>query len=128
MPEHVFQEHLQLVEPFVRPSIPRNLNKRTHTAQDKLLVTLAWLAHCETLRSLGSKMGLLHARISVLCVCPGVKALRHLFLVNPPTKNIRWPRDEAAQATVMQGFKDRCKVPGCLGAIDGSLIPMKKPS
>jgi hypothetical protein len=54
--------------------------------------------------------------------------VRHLFLVNPPTKNIRWPRDETAQATVMQGFKDRCKVPGCLGAIDGSLIPMKKPS
>jgi hypothetical protein len=80
MPEHVFQELLQLVEPFVRPSIPRNPNQRTYTAQDKLLVNLAWLALCETLRS---KMGLPHASISVLCLRPGVKALRHLFLVNP---------------------------------------------
>jgi hypothetical protein len=28
----------------------------------------------------------------------------------------------------MRGFRDICKVPGCLGAIDGSLIPMRKPT
>jgi hypothetical protein len=125
MPEHVFRELLKLVEPFVRPSIPRNPSQRIYTAKDKLLVTLAWMAHCETLRSLGSKMGLPHASISLLCLRLGVQALRQLFLENPPTRNIKRPRDEAAQATVMQGFRDRCKVPGCLCAINGCLIPIK---
>jgi hypothetical protein len=28
----------------------------------------------------------------------------------------------------MKGFRDECGVPGCVGAIDGSLIPQRKPT
>jgi hypothetical protein len=56
------------------------------------------------------------------------QALRKVFINTPETKNIRWPVDPADQDKVMNGFRDKCKVPGCLGAIDGSVIPMKKPT
>jgi hypothetical protein len=125
MLEHVFQELLQLVEPFIRPSIPRNPNQRTYTAQDRLLVSHARLAHCETLQSLGSKMGLPYASFSVLCIRPGDKALRHLFLVNPQPRTSDGPETRQHRPLWCRDLRINAK---CLGAIYGSLIPMKKPS
>jgi hypothetical protein len=69
-----------------------------------------------------------HCSISEVCIHPTVDVLRKVFIENTATKNIKWPREPADQRRVMQGFRDRCKVPGCLVAIDGSLIPMRKPT
>jgi hypothetical protein len=101
---------------------------RTYTVREKVLVTLNFLAHCSTLRQMATKFGMPHCSLSVVCLHPTVQALRKVFINTPETKNIRWPVDPADQDKVMKGFRDQCKVPGCLGAIDGSLIPMKKPT
>jgi hypothetical protein len=126
--EAVFEELLAFVEPHMGPSVPQNPRKRTYTVWEKLLVTLSFLAHCSTLRQMATKFGRPHTSVSVLCIRPTVDTLRKVFICNPETKNIRWPVDPVDQERVMQGFRDNCKVPGCLGAIDGSLIPMRKPT
>jgi hypothetical protein len=62
------------------------------------------------------------------CLHPTVDTLRKVFIHTPETKNVRWPVGPADQVRVMQGSRDWCKVPGCLGAIDGSLIPIELPT
>jgi hypothetical protein len=128
MPEAVFDELFELVEPHMEPSVPQNSQQRTYTVREKLLVTLSFLAHCNTLRQMATKFGMPHSSLSVLCIRPTVNTFRKVFILTPETKNIRWPVDPEDQERVMQGFRDECRVPGCLGAIDGSLIPMKKPT
>jgi hypothetical protein len=128
MPEAVFEELLAFVEPHMGPSVPQNPRQRTYTVREKLLVTLSFLAHCSTLRQMATKFGMPHNSVSVLCIRPTVDALRKVFILTPETNNIRRPVDPVDQERVMQGFRDNCKVPGCLGAIDGSLIPMRKPT
>jgi hypothetical protein len=92
------------------------------------MVTLNFLVHCSTLRQMATKFGMPHNSVSALCVHPTVDTLRKVFIRTPETKIFRWPVGLVHQARVMQGFRARCKVPGCLGAIDGSLISMKKPT
>jgi hypothetical protein len=128
MPEGVFEELLGLVEPHMAPSIPQNIRQRTYTVKEKLLITLNFLAHCSTLRQMATKFGMPHCSVSVLCLHPTVQALHKLFINTAETKHIKWPVIPTDQDKVMQGFRDMCKIPGCLGAIDGSLIPTRKPA
>jgi hypothetical protein len=69
-----------------------------------------------------------HSSISELCLHPTVRALRYVFLEKAETKNICWPKTDVEQLRVMQGFRTAYGVPGCLGVIDGSLIPQRKPT
>jgi hypothetical protein len=112
----------------VSTSLPKNSNMRTHTAEDKLLVTHNFLAHCPSLRQMASKWGIPHCSISTLCLHPVVRALREIFVGNANTRNIVWPKAEDKQVSVMDGFKRRFPMPGCIGAVDGSLIPQRKPT
>jgi hypothetical protein len=126
MKELVFREQLAHVQPHVGTSQPKNSNIRTYTAEDKLLVTLNFLAHCSSLRQMATKWGIPHCSISTLCLHPVVRALQDIFVLNANTKNILWPKEDDEQVCVMDRFKKRCQLPGCIGAVDGSLIPQRK--
>jgi hypothetical protein len=129
MKEVVFLELLELVTPHLQPSIPQNIvSQRMYTIKEKLLVTLNFLAHCHTLRQMATKWGMPDCSISELCLHPTVRVLRYIFLQQAGTKNVCWAKGEEAQLRVMQGFRAAYALPGCLGAIDGSLIPLKKPT
>jgi hypothetical protein len=129
MTEAVFLELLALVTPHVQPSIPiSHASQRKYIDKEKLLVTLIFLAHCPFLRQMATKCGMPHCSISELCLHLLVRALPYIFLQQAGTKNVCWPKEEEEQIWVMQGFRAAHALPGCLGAIDGSLIPVKKPT
>jgi hypothetical protein len=93
-----------------------------------LMVALFFLAHCTTLRVLADVFGYPHNSISECCIYPVAQALCHVLLESADTKVIRFPRTEDAMNRIMAGFEERFRLPGCIGAIDGTAIPMKKPS
>jgi hypothetical protein len=116
MTEGVFSELLGLVKLHVGTSLPKNSNMRTYTAEDELLVTLNFLAHCPSLRQMATKWGMPHCSISTLCLHPVVSALQEIFVGKANTRNIVWPKEEDEQVSVMDGFKRRFQLPGCVGA------------
>jgi hypothetical protein len=88
MKEPVFRELLELVKKYVGTSEPRNSNIRTYTAEDKLLVTLNFFAHCPTLRQMATKWGMPHNSISAISLHPVVTALCKTFTRDANTRNI----------------------------------------
>jgi hypothetical protein len=110
----------------VGTSQPRNSKMRTYTAEDKLLVTLNFLAHCPALRQMASKWRMPHNSISVTCLRPVVTALRAMFARDANTRNIVWAKVGHTQRAVMEGFNKKFRLRGCMGPIDGSLIPPKE--
>jgi hypothetical protein len=128
MPEDAFLQLFQQVQPYLYCSTPKNTKQRTYTEKEKLLVTLIFLAHAPSLRQMASKWGMPHNSIAELCLHPTVFVLDWLFCESAQFKNIKWPSDEESEQRVMKGFRDECGVPGCVGAIDGSLIPQRKPT
>jgi hypothetical protein len=117
---------LELCTPFMHEKRPR-IGFRFYSRRTQLLVTLHFLAHCHTLRSVAEKFGLPHNSISQCCIHRGVAVLRYVFMVNAATKNVKWPRSSAQLLQTQSAFKSKFKLPGCVGAIDGSVIPIKKP-
>jgi hypothetical protein len=128
MKEPVFRELLALVQPHVGTSQPKNSNMRTYTAEEKLLVTLNFLAHCPSLRQMATKWGMPHCSISTLCLYPVVRALQDIFVRKANTQTILWSKEDDEQVRVIDGFKKRFQLPGCIGAVDSSLIPQRKPT
>jgi hypothetical protein len=133
MKEAAFLELLALVTQHLEPNVPRNQStQRTYTVKEKLLVTLNFLAHCPTLRQMGTKWDMPHCSIAELCLHPTVRVLRYIFLQQTGTKTSAGPRRKILsiflKIRVMKGFRDAYGLPGCLGAIDGSLIPLRKPT
>lgn len=106
------------------PAIPTH---RMYTKRTKLLVTLYFLAHVPTLRCMSRLFGIPHNSISEICVKPLLAALETALLEVPETKQIRFPRALAEQRRVVREFKNRWHLPA-IGAVDGSLIPQRKPS
>jgi hypothetical protein len=91
----------------VGTSQPKNSNMRTDTAEDKLLVTLNFLAHCPLPRQMATKWGMPHCSISTHCLHPVLRALQDILVRNANTKNILWPKEDDKQVRVMDGFKKR---------------------
>lgn len=128
MTADVFAELLELLQPHMLATVPRNSNLRTYTVEDKLMVTINFLAHCPTLRQMAQKWGMPHNSISHICLHPTTQALRMVLLEDRDTRTILWPKEKEAQEEVMNTFLQKYRLPGCIGAIDGSLIPMRKPT
>jgi hypothetical protein len=128
MTEPVFLELLEIVSPFQTDTEPGNPSRHRYTKKEKLLVTLNFLAHCPSLRQMAQKWGMPHNSIARIVLHPTVQALRRVLLEEEATRNIRWPKEAEDQRRVMQGFRNRFQLPGCIGAIDGSLIPQRKPT
>jgi hypothetical protein len=53
--------------------------------------------------------------------------LYELLFQSPATQLIKWPQEPAAHQATVDGFNSKYGVPGCAGAVDGSLIPVKSP-
>jgi hypothetical protein len=126
MVEADFDELLQFCTPFMREHRPRK-GHRFYSSRTQLLVTLHFLAHCHTLRSVAEKFGLPHNSISQCCIHRGVAVLRHVFMVNADKKNVNRPRSSPQLLETQNAFKSKFKLPGCVGTIDGSVIPIRKP-
>jgi hypothetical protein len=105
MAEPVFVELLKRVPPHMEDSVPANPLMRAYSVKETLLVTLNFLAHCPTLRQMASKWGMPHNSNAVVCLHPTVRVLRTVFVEDPATKNMRWPKTDEDQKRVMDGFK-----------------------
>jgi hypothetical protein len=128
MDEQRFDVLLELVQPHIQPTEARHPLQCSFAVQSKLLITLIFLAHCPSLRSMSNKWGVPHNSISVYCIHSVVPVLRQIFTVNENTKNIKWPRQPDDIRRTKQGFMAKYQLPGCLLAVDGSLIPQRKPT
>jgi hypothetical protein len=76
MLEADFDELLQLCSPFMHEQKPR-VGLRFYSRRTQFLVTLHFLAHCHTLRSVAERFGMPHNSISQCCIHRGIAALRH---------------------------------------------------
>jgi hypothetical protein len=99
---------------------------RQYKRKEKLLVTLNFLAHCGTLRELATKWGMPHCSISVLCIHPVLNALHKMLVIDRVTRTVRFPRETNDLKAVFEGFRRKFRLPGVAGAIDGTMIMMKK--
>jgi hypothetical protein len=101
---------------------------RFYSRRTQLAVTLHFLAHWHTLRAVAEKFGYPHNSISCCCIHRGVAAIRKVSYLNRGTKVIRWPRTAAQLLRTSDSFRMQCHLPRCVGAIDGSVIPLRKPT
>jgi hypothetical protein len=102
--------------------------QRYYPKRVQLQVALYFLAHCPTLRTMSEKFGMPHNSISRCCIHRGVTGIVAGLVSCRHTKKIRWPRTDVALLATCDRFQTKYGLPGCMGAIDGSVIPMKKPT
>jgi hypothetical protein len=77
---------------------------------------------------MSNKWGVQHNAISVYFIHTVVPVLRQIFAVKEKTKNTKWPRQPDDIRRSKQGFMGNYQLPGCLLAVDGSLIPQRMPT
>ena len=128
MNEATFGELLQLVQPHLQESRVYRDGRRSYSKRHRLLLTLSFLAHVPTMRYMSLKLGVPQNTISSLILRKTILALKYVLIQDPLTKEIKFPSTEAEVRGVMQGFSEKYGLPCVLGAIDGSLIPMRKPT
>lgn len=127
MPRATFQQLLGLVEQHMPPSRPYADGMRAYTHEEKLFMTLSWLAAIPTLRYMAEKFACPPSTLNMSVLRPTIRALL-TTLFHGEHKQIRWPSSEQEQQDAAAAFSTQHGLPGCIGAIDGSLIPMRKPS
>ncbi len=123
----VFDELYTLVAPRLAEPVNINPHHRHYNKRHRLLITLNWLAHNSTSRQMRNKWATPHNTICASILRPTVRALHQVLVVDADTKVINWPSTASQLSAVVDGFKSKMGMPGCAGAIDGSLIPLKKP-
>ncbi|XP_069963027.1 uncharacterized protein [Bactrocera oleae] len=112
-----FKVLLNLVEPWLRKYSRRNPIE----PEQRLYITLHFLAHGNALRLLSMKfrIGLETARSIILETCDALwRALASHYL-NPPS-NAKWKQ-------ISEDFWNVTKLPHCLGAIDGKHVQINCP-
>ena len=129
MSEDIFEQLFALVEPFFTVSEhKRNADYREYSLRKKLLLALHYLAFAPTFAAMGTKFGVPANSLSVVCVRPALEAMYECMFVSALTKVIRFPKSKEAIDLALQTEGGSFVLLGCLGAIDGSLIPCKKPT
>jgi len=86
-----FEELLVIVQLHMRRSVARNLEYRTHSAKASLLVTLYFLAHCPTLRTLATQFNIPPSSLSVSILKPTLYAIRQALYEEEQTRNVNFP-------------------------------------
>ena len=124
-----FEDLLLLVWDYIPETAAVIAAHRTYSKCVKLPVTLFFLAHCPTLRVLQDTMNIPHNSVKAYtCILdPTLAALEEALCDHPDKKTVRFPRARHEVRAIMRGFSSRWGVP-CVGAVDGSLIPQRKPS
>ena len=129
MSEDIFEQLFALVEPFFTVSEhKRNADYREYSLRKKLLLALHYLAFAPTFAAMGTKFGVPANSLSVVCVRPALEAMYECMFVATLTKVIRFPKTKEAIDKALQTEGGSFVLPACLGAMDGSLIPCKKPT
>lgn len=108
----------------LRPTIQRQ-NTRMRQAikvEHRVAITLWCLATCAEYRSIGHLFGVARSTVCVI-VHNTCSAIVDVLL----SRYIQFPIG-AHLGNVIEGFKRKCAVPQCAGAIDGSHIPVKPPA
>jgi hypothetical protein len=124
----VFEELLATVGPHIPDAQAVIPSHRTYSRQQKLLITLYFLAHCPSMRCMQRTFGVPQNTISQRILRPTLCALDQVLRVNSETKVIRFLRTVDAINSTARQFQTKFGLPAVLGALDGSLIPQKKPS
>ena len=128
MEEVLFDELFLLLEPHMRTSYGCGPGAQGVPKRDKVLVTLHFLAHTPTLRAMSALFGIPHSTLCKSVLHPTVREMERVLCVLPDSKQVKFPRSAEALKAVMAGFASMHSMPCCIGAIDGSLIPMMKPT
>ena len=89
----------------------------------RLAVTLQFLAKGNTYMDTADMFGLGTSTVSYI-LHETVGVLNHHFFA----REVRFPVDGQEPEQVMIDFQDICRLPQCVGAIDGCLIPMQAPT
>jgi hypothetical protein len=108
------EPHLQHREPIQDAGRMRSCSKR-----HQLLATLDFVSTLSDAESLRRKVWV--ATLELVCVL--FTALRTALFTDHKS-----PGDEAGKKGLANGFQQRCNLPGCVGAIDGTFIPQSKPT
>eukprot|EP01028_Stygiella_incarcerata_P010169 TRINITY_DN512_c0_g5_i1.p1 TRINITY_DN512_c0_g5~~TRINITY_DN512_c0_g5_i1.p1 ORF type:complete len:196 (-),score=35.03 TRINITY_DN512_c0_g5_i1:579-1166(-) len=96
-----------------------NLRKLANHVK-KLSVCLWFLATGEGVRELGERFALSKSSVS-----RAISEITEAFL-DIPTLSVRFPNPSELEK-VAEGFDELCGIPGVVGAVDGSHIPIQKP-
>lgn len=127
MCEDTFDELFNVVEMHFQARRAINGHFQAYSKRTRLMLTLNWLAHMPTSRQMQHKWGVPHNTVTACILRPVIKALYKVLVVDAETSEIVWPSTPHGIQGVVDGFRTKYGLPGCAGAIDGSLIPMKKP-
>lgn len=111
-------EITEAVVPLVS-SDPSGWNKIS--AEKALLVTVWYLANKETFRQISDRFD-----IAESCAHTIIKKVTKFFTVNS-TDSIRWP-NENELPNLAANFMKKKNIPGVIGAIGGSHIPIRRPT
>jgi hypothetical protein len=84
-----------------------------------------WLAHVHTSRQLRNRFDVPHKAFTERILRPTIAVMHKVLVQEKQTQTIRWPSSLAKLQAVADGFLSKYGLLGCVGAIDGSLIPQK---
>jgi DDE superfamily endonuclease len=128
MLEHTFDELLALVAHALPNPNCHAYSYRKHSKYKRLMLVVNYLAHCPPSRQFGMTWNVPHNSFTGLIFKPTIHALYHLLFLDKQTRLVNYPKDAEGIAEIVDGFQRMHGLPGCAGAIDGSLLPCKKPT
>ncbi|XP_060588032.1 putative nuclease HARBI1 [Ruditapes philippinarum] len=115
MKRSTFEQLCTDVAPYMR-------RERTMKLETKMLATLWMLGNLECYRSVADRFGIskgtLH--LTVISTCKAISSLK--------TDYIKFPENRTEMDAIAEGFHKRCGMPGVVGAIDGTHIPVPAPT
>ena len=114
-----FEEVLRLVGPRL---VRRELTRRPVLPEERLAVTLRYLATGESRRSLAFAF-----RISHQTICAIIAETTTLISEEMMQGQVTMPSDLQGWKNISKGFLDKWHYPQCLGAIDGKRVLLQKP-
>nr|XP_022288067.1 putative nuclease HARBI1 [Crassostrea virginica] len=114
-PRHVIERLINDVQPLIMRPTYRAHAVPVHT---QVLVTLRYLAKADFFSEVGDLHGISRSSVSSIIhnVC---------LAINHTQKNIAFPDNASDLREIKSKFHDIGKIPNCVGAVDGTLIPIK---
>lgn len=93
------------------------------TLEKKILITVWYLGNQESIRSIADRFG-----VTTFSVFKSTREICFSIVRNLMGKFIQWPTcNEETLRAVQNGFNSGLQLPGCIGCIDSTHIPIKAP-
>ncbi|KAK5648000.1 hypothetical protein RI129_002892 [Pyrocoelia pectoralis] len=122
MDNAVFNNLLNLIRTAI--SKEDTILRQCISAEDRLMVTLRYLATGETLRSLSFATRIAHNTLSVI-----INEVLHAIVNNLQEEYLKVPQTQEQWKTISKEFYEYWNFPNCIGAMDGKHIlfrPLRK--